>query len=147
MMSALTVRGQIEAVAHRLFLRDGYHATSYQHIAEAIGRERTIVQHHFPKKHDLVIGLIARLLAELEALIETRGLSTRDPARYRYVLAQFYLAFFAQEQIRPFALDVFSSRQLTDHLLAQDVAWNADSSLRAPRPSSGGASAPVSTTP
>lgn len=65
------VRAEIVGAARRLFLQQGYAATSVEQVAEAAGVSPRTVFRHFPRKEDLVfhrhaeeVGRFRRLLGE-----------------------------------------------------------------------------------
>jgi AcrR family transcriptional regulator len=121
-----TAKNDIAAAAYRLFLTNGYAATSYRDIAEAVGRDRALVQYHFPQKEALVVSCLRRLIDLIEHQIETHQLASRDPVLYRTVLAEIYFSFLMQPSIRTFTLDVLSSRAITHDVLVMESTWNLD---------------------
>jgi TetR/AcrR family transcriptional regulator, regulator of mycofactocin system len=71
-----TSRGELERVALRLFLEEGFEQTTVDHIATELGVARRTVFRYFPSKNDIVWGdfdaVLSRLRTELDA---------RDPDR------------------------------------------------------------------
>ncbi len=53
-------RTKILDVADDLVQRVGLNAMSYKHISEAIGIRKASIHHHFPKKGDLIDGMLER---------------------------------------------------------------------------------------
>ena len=53
-------RNKILDVADDLVQRVGLNAMSYKHISDAVGIRKASIHHHFPKKDDLVDGLLKR---------------------------------------------------------------------------------------
>jgi AcrR family transcriptional regulator len=72
-------RGQIQALALRLFRERGYDRTALREIAAELGLSKSGLYHHFPSKESLLVSLVDPLLDELEALVEDlpETLSTR----------------------------------------------------------------------
>jgi AcrR family transcriptional regulator len=121
-----TAKQDIAAAAYRLFLAKGYEATSYRDIADAVGRDRTIVQYHYPRKDPIVVSMLDRVIALIEEYIVRHSIVERLGVDYRVALAQLYFAFLLQPDIRQFTLDVLSSRAITRELSVIDADWNAD---------------------
>lgn len=53
-------RTKILDVAEDLVQRVGLNAMSYKHISDSVGIRKASIHHHFPKKDDLVDGLLER---------------------------------------------------------------------------------------
>jgi AcrR family transcriptional regulator len=72
-------RGQIQALALRLFRERGYDRTALREIAAELGLSKSGLYHHFPSKDSLLVSLVDPLLDKLEALVEDlpETLSTR----------------------------------------------------------------------
>jgi AcrR family transcriptional regulator len=51
-------RNTILQVANRLFVRQGYTATSTRQIAEEAGIGKATIYHHFPDKQAIVLALL-----------------------------------------------------------------------------------------
>ncbi|MCP2336179.1 TetR/AcrR family transcriptional regulator [Actinomadura rupiterrae] len=67
-------RGLLVATARRLFLRDGYHATTLDRVAEAAGFSKGAVYSNFATKDDLCQTVIDQVRAEqVGAVIEAIG--------------------------------------------------------------------------
>jgi AcrR family transcriptional regulator len=121
-----TAKEDIAKAAFRLFLTNGYTATSYREIAAAVGRDRAIVQYHFPHKESLVVECLRRLIELIEGEIAAHGFALRESPGYRVVIAQIYFAFLMMPGIRQFTLDVLSSRAITQEILVMESNWNLD---------------------
>lgn len=119
---AQTQRLFIAGAAHRLFLDQGFERTSYQDIAVATGLERTLVQYYFPKKEGLVISLMDRALRAAE-----RAAAPHSPPEgvfvQLYLVAQVYFGLLLDPRTRALALDVVSSRRMTDEIILFDEGW------------------------
>ncbi|MHB8926366.1 MAG: TetR/AcrR family transcriptional regulator [Bacillota bacterium] len=73
---------EILAAAIRLFQEKGYHATSMQDIADAVGLQKGSLYHHISSKEDLLAKIITRALARY--VEELQGIAgSRRPARER----------------------------------------------------------------
>lgn len=77
-MSAAKTRDQIAEAADRLFYERGYEATSFAHIAEAVGLSRGNFYYHFKSKDEILDAVIAlraggtqHMLDAWEAIEET----------------------------------------------------------------------------
>lgn len=68
---------QLRRAAVRLFRRNGYHATSMQDLAEALGLHRGSLYHYIDAKEDLlasiVEGVMARFTGEVLPILEEEG--------------------------------------------------------------------------
>ena len=62
------LRDRILAVAHDLFSRQGYHATTVRQIALGAGVTHTTLYSYFDNKAEIVVRLAARAFPELERL-------------------------------------------------------------------------------
>jgi AcrR family transcriptional regulator len=121
-----TTKDDIAREAYRLFLENGYTATTYRDIAHAVGRDRALVQYHFPHKEELVVGCLRKLIDLIEVEIARNELAVPESAGYRVLIAQLYFAFLLQPGIRRFTLDVLSSRAITHEILVMESNWNLD---------------------
>ncbi|MHB0884889.1 MAG: TetR/AcrR family transcriptional regulator [Bacillota bacterium] len=66
---------EILTAAIRLFQEKGYHATSMQDIADAVGLQKGSLYHHISSKEELLAWIVARALAryveELQGIVES----------------------------------------------------------------------------
>jgi AcrR family transcriptional regulator len=69
-MSNHATRELIEAKADTLFYERGFEATSFAHIANAVGISRGNFYHHFKSKDDILEAVIARRLAATQAMLD-----------------------------------------------------------------------------
>ena len=60
--------GRIRETALALFTEHGYHGTSMQRIADALGVTRSAFYHHYSSKQDLVAAIAEPLVVDIEAL-------------------------------------------------------------------------------
>lgn len=89
-------RNQIKAQATELFIANGYHATSVEAIAKAVGGSRATIYQYFTSKEDIYVELVrecedavlehARTLTDLGP--DAPGL--RDLSRWLYAWADIY---------------------------------------------------------
>ena len=63
-----SLAGRIRDTALALFTEHGYHGTSMQRIADALGVTRSAFYHHYSSKRDLVAAIAEPLVVDLEAL-------------------------------------------------------------------------------
>jgi len=76
---------EVYAAALRLFNQQGYHATSMQDIAEAVGLYKGSLYHYIGGKEDLLVQVFERamgsLLQQVEAIVADVSLEPRDQLR------------------------------------------------------------------
>lgn len=63
-------RDSLVQTAVRLFAQKGYHATSMQDIAEAVGIQRGSIYHHITSKEDLLYEIMESSIKQLTAPVE-----------------------------------------------------------------------------
>jgi AcrR family transcriptional regulator len=82
-------QSEIVAAAIRLFQQKGYHATSMQDIADAVGLQKGSLYHYISSKEDLMVSIIHDAIAQYNArLAEVKA---RDlPVRKKLELAVRY---------------------------------------------------------
>ena len=80
---------QVYAAALRLFREKGYHATSMQDIAAAVGLYKGSLYHYIGGKQDLLVQVFDRAMGELIADVEAIAADTslRPSAQVRLVVA------------------------------------------------------------
>jgi AcrR family transcriptional regulator len=71
---------QILAEAVRLFRQKGYHATSMQNIADAVGLQKASLYHYLPSKQALLSKIFERSIGALTQQLEAINASTDSPA-------------------------------------------------------------------
>jgi AcrR family transcriptional regulator len=73
--------------AHRLFIRQGYTATSMRQVAEQAGIGKATIYHHFPNKQAIILALLEQNLSDMD---EARALvrAETDPRRRIQVAAE-----------------------------------------------------------
>jgi AcrR family transcriptional regulator len=74
-------RAQLHETALRLFARDGVEGTSLQAIADEMGVTKAAVYYHYRSKDELVLGVLAPLFAELDAILDRAAAHRSRPAR------------------------------------------------------------------
>src|SRR5919199_6702348 len=76
---------EVYAAALRLFREKGYHATSMQDIAGAVGLYKGSLYHYIGGKEELLVRVFERgmgaLLAEVEAIAADAGMAPGDQLR------------------------------------------------------------------
>jgi AcrR family transcriptional regulator len=88
--NGLSVRGEeVYAAALRLFREKGYHATSMQDIAAAVGLYKGSLYHYIGGKQDLLVQVFERAMSELIADVERIAADTslRPSAQVRLIVA------------------------------------------------------------
>jgi AcrR family transcriptional regulator len=79
-------QAEIEAAAIRLFGEKGYHATSMQDIADAVGLQKGSLYHYISSKEDLLVAIIHDAIAQYNArLSEVKAMNL--PVRRKLELA------------------------------------------------------------
>ncbi len=107
------------------FQKEGYKSTSYGNIAEKLDVTKALVQYHYPKKEQVAISFMERLLNEATDILHIENTAERTGTFANlYRLGRVYFAFLLQTNgYRLFLLDVISSRDLTEAVLAFNVSW------------------------
>ena len=117
-------RGAIELAAHRLFVSTGYSQASYSDIAEASAVDRSLVQYYFPRKAELLVSFLNRVLALAEVSVRERGLDSGGGFTTLFRIGEAYFAFLLQNEARRrLALETFSSREITSELVFLNFEW------------------------
>ncbi|MCJ8052605.1 TetR/AcrR family transcriptional regulator [Shinella curvata] len=70
-MPAENTRQHIVDAADRLFYEQGFEATSFAHIAKAVGLSRGNFYYHFKSKDEILTAVIALRLAKTRQMLET----------------------------------------------------------------------------
>ncbi len=82
-------QAEIQVAAIRLFQQKGYHATSMQDIADAVGLQKGSLYHYISGKEDLLVAIIHDAIAKYNArLAEVRAMDL--PVSKRLELAVRY---------------------------------------------------------
>jgi len=85
-VAATNKQAEIEAAAIRLFRQKGYHATSMQDIADAVGLQKGSLYHYISSKDDLLVSIMHAALSKYNSrLSEIRSMDL--PVRERLELA------------------------------------------------------------
>lgn len=91
-MAAIETYDKILQVARRLFVQQGYTATSMRQVAEQAGIGKATIYHHFPDKQTIVMALHQKNLAKMgEAVQLVRDES--DPRRRIQIAATASVSF------------------------------------------------------
>lgn len=77
----LRARARILDAAESLFCRRGFHGASVRDVAGAAGSPTASLLHHFPSKQKLYGAVLARIAADLDAVIATALDSKAGPVR------------------------------------------------------------------
>ncbi len=119
------IREKVLIAFWKSFQEEGYEAASYGRIAKELKINKALVQYHYPKKEQIAIALMERLLSESEDVlhIDRTGNIAQDFASL-YRIGQTFFAFLLQKKgYRQFLYDVIKSRDLTEDVLAFDLSW------------------------
>ncbi|MDO4399416.1 MAG: TetR/AcrR family transcriptional regulator [Coriobacteriia bacterium] len=118
------LKREILDAARASFRVRGYDATTYATVAEACGISRNLVQYHFPKKQQLAIGLMERLLEESRQALGIEEEELRGNLGAIYTIGVCYFEFLLQENAyRTFLADVTRNRDLTEEVLSFNGGW------------------------
>lgn len=91
------------AEASKLIVNAGYNGFSYADLAEILGIRKPSIHHHFPSKVDLVVAVVERQRAAIQAQIE--ALESGTPDAMAQLLA--YVGYWKrciEDQSAPFCL-------------------------------------------
>lgn len=69
-MTRLKTRERIEQKADDLFYENGFEATSFADIADAVGISRGNFYHHYKSKNDILDAVISRRLSKTQHMLE-----------------------------------------------------------------------------
>ncbi len=83
---------KILSTARRLFVQQGYTATSMRQVAEMAGIGKATIYHHFPDKQSIVMALLSHNLARMETALQ-RVRAESDPRRRIQVAAEASVDF------------------------------------------------------
>lgn len=125
MAEKTTLKDAVRQAAYRSLLANGYQATSFQVVGDAVGKTRAHVQYHFPKKTAFATSFLGEVMEAIDVLLRARGLSlNEDPLAYLYVMAQvFYHFLLDSEPCRRFTAEFLSSREITAEVLSMETGW------------------------
>ena len=118
------LKGRIRAAAWKLFATEGYEATSYTAVAEAVGISRNLVQYHFPKKDLLAAELFDDVLSRTCQALDLDDDDLRNNLEGVYAVGAVYFTYLESEGgLRLFLSDVLKSRALTRDVCAFNAPW------------------------
>jgi AcrR family transcriptional regulator len=83
---------KILSTARRLFVQQGYTATSMRQVAETAGIGKATIYHHFPNKQSIVMALFQRNLTRMEEALQSVRAET-EPRRRIQVAAEASVDF------------------------------------------------------
>ena len=90
-LPAAARREQLVTTAIEMFARQGFHATSMNHNADAAGVTKPVLYQHFVSKRDLYLGLLEETGHRLLSVIEA---ATRDADGPRSQVVRGFMAYF-----------------------------------------------------
>ncbi|MBF8193263.1 TetR/AcrR family transcriptional regulator [Nonomuraea sp. K274] len=82
-------RTRIQEIALRLFIEQGYEATSLREIAEELGVTKAALYYHFKTKDDIVTSLVDLRVAEMEELLAWAKSRPKTPEMRRELLERY----------------------------------------------------------
>jgi AcrR family transcriptional regulator len=83
---------KILSAARRLFVKQGYTATSIRQVAESAGIGKATIYHHFPDKQAIVIALVQRNITSMEDALHLVS-AEKDPRRRIQVATEASIGF------------------------------------------------------
>lgn len=88
--------------AGELIVHAGYNGFSYAHLAERLGIRKASIHHHFPSKVDLVVAVVERQRAAIQAQVE--ALESGTDAMGQLLAYVDYWKRCIEDQSAPFCL-------------------------------------------
>ena len=86
---------KILSAAHRLFVQQGYTATSMRQVAEVAGIGKATIYHHFPDKQAILMALLNRRTSSVDAALQLVRSET-DPRRRIQVATEASVNFLLE---------------------------------------------------
>lgn len=109
---------QILAEAVRIFRQKGYHATSMQNIADAVGLQKASLYHYIPSKQALLSKIFERSIGALTQQLEAIHASNDSPPnKLRRAIESHVLALC--EQLDTYTVYLSERRALTNRYHAR----------------------------
>ncbi|MCX7840624.1 MAG: TetR/AcrR family transcriptional regulator [Anaerolineae bacterium] len=109
---------QILAEAVRIFRQKGYHATSMQNIADAVGLQKASLYHYIPSKQALLSKIFERSIGALTRQLEAIHASADTPTnKLRRAIESHVLALC--EQLDTYTVYLSERRALTNRYHAR----------------------------
>lgn len=109
---------QIFAEAVRIFRQKGYHATSMQNIADAVGLQKASLYHYLPSKEALLFKIFERSSGALTQQLETICASSDSPAAKLHRAIEAHLIALCN-QLDTYTVYLSERRALSNHYHAQ----------------------------
>jgi AcrR family transcriptional regulator len=89
---ATDTRDTILQVARRLFVQQGYTATSMRQVAEEAGIGKATIYHHFPDKQTIVMAILEKNIGQMDEALKIVQ-AEADPHRRIQVAAEISIGF------------------------------------------------------
>ncbi len=109
---------QIFAEAVRIFREKGYHATSMQNIADAVGLQKGSLYHYISSKEELLFKIFERSTGALTQQLETIIASSETPSAKLCAAIQAHLTALC-EQLDVYSVYISERRALNNRYHAQ----------------------------
>jgi len=122
-MSAEGTRRQIVQAADQLFYERGFEATSFAHIAEAVGLSRGNFYYHFKTKDEILDAVIALRMANTRAMLD--AWEAEDDAPAGRIRSFFNILIVNRTKIMAYGCPVgtlFNELAKLDHVAKADAA-------------------------
>lgn len=120
-----TNRELICRAAYSLFLNEGYQETSYSKIANLSGIGRPLVQYYFPKKEELALSFIDRLMETANRLLVDSGQASNLPEVFLGQFGQIYYSFMLRNsQTKRLMLDFLRDRELSSRTIDSNIRYS-----------------------
>lgn len=95
----------ILAASNRLFLQNGYEATTMRQIAEAADVSLGLATYHFKSKRLIAVEILVTYLRELRRRIDELISPAQDPLLHSAVMVRISIEFFSAPRFRRFYLE------------------------------------------
>ncbi|NUR89121.1 MAG: TetR/AcrR family transcriptional regulator [Nonomuraea sp.] len=82
-------RTRIQEIALRLFIEQGYEATSLREIAEELGVTKAALYYHFKTKDDIVASLVEKRQVQVEELLAWLKTQPKTPETRRELVLRY----------------------------------------------------------
>lgn len=117
-------RDRIYQAAVELFKTKGYEETTYRDIAESCDISRSMVQHYFPKKEQIVTRFFEAHLDDIHAQALKLLKSDADPLSVFCIMGLMHFDFLlGNKGMTAFTSDIITSRPLTESIVASEREW------------------------
>lgn len=119
-------RNDILEVSFRLFSTEPYNKVSFSKIAGGAGIKKSLLQHYFPRKIDLIETMLDELLLTEYSFMDTLTFETKEDDPFQKI-SDFNLLFFKSvqmnERMRQFITESVSQPEMLDAWIDSICEW------------------------